>query len=220
MLGRRIGDDTIRVVLCDDHEMFLEGLEAILRGAADIEVVGVARDGESALGLERELEPDVLVLDLHLGGGMSGWDVLERRKRRGGGPGRVLIASGLAADSDVQGAVDDGASGYVLKAANSKELVLAIRRLAGGEVYFSPDVQRALLPGLSNRSGGKPTQREARVLRMIGSGATDEQIAERLNISRTTVRRALDGLYEKLGTDEGRRKREALVLKAIERGWL
>lgn len=211
----------IRVVLCDDHEMFLEGMAATLRSAG-VDVVATARDGRTVLELEERLRPDVIVLDLDLGAGMSGWEVLERRRRRGTDHSRVVIASGLAADSDVQGAVDDGASGYVLKAANTRELVLAIRRAARGLVYFSPDVQHVLVgDGGSGASGaGRATEREAKVLRMVGRGDTDQEIAGQLNVSRTTVRRALDELCAKLGIGGGSCRRHTLIKRAIERGWL
>jgi DNA-binding NarL/FixJ family response regulator len=128
---------------------------------------------------------------------------------------KVVIASGLAADSDLHGAIDDGANGYVLKAANTGELVLAIQPVAEGLAYFSPDVQHVFLAG-----GAKPTEREYKVLRLAYDGLTDLEIARRLSISRTTERRALDALYDKLGIGEGSRKRATLFKHAAERGWL
>lgn len=181
----------IRVLICDDHPIFRDGLRAILRDHPSLEVVGEAKDGVEAVQQFRTLRPDVALMDIDMPE-LSG---LEATKRivEARWPGKVLILS-LYDDEDlIAGCLDAGAAGYVLKDGPTSELIFAIEAAHRGERYLSP---RALSVVLEQaREGGDKTgtrydlltDREREVLRRLADGHSSKDIALKLNLSIKTV---------------------------------
>jgi two-component system response regulator NreC len=181
----------IRVLICDDHPLFREGLRAILREQPAFEVAGEARSGIEAVDLTRNLRPDVVLMDIDMPE-LSG---LEATRRIGEArmPSKVLILS-LYDDEDlIAGCLDAGAAGYVLKDGPTSQLLFAIEAVHRGERYMSP---RALSVVVEHaREGGKGTgtrydlltNREREVLKLLADGFSSKELAARLNLSVKTV---------------------------------
>jgi len=181
----------IRVVLADDHRMLREALRSTLEKEPDIEVVGEAADGSSTLKVVRDLEPDVIVLDVAMPE-MNGMDAAARIFTRF--PKTKIIA--LSAYSDkryVEQMLKAGAVGYVVKASAGTELLRAIRAAAAGETYVCPEVANILVSDLkAQRNKAASTaaplsRREREVLQLLAEGHRSPAIAERLFISVATV---------------------------------
>lgn len=210
----------IRVLIADDHGILRAGLRSLLDSASETEVVGEARDGEEALRLAKELRPDVLLVDISMPGA-SGIEVA--RRLHGTLPEtRVLILTVHEDQSLIQEAMRAGAAGYIVKRAVESELFNAIAAVQRGELYVHPAVTRALLEEDSRdeRSASHPgvhlTPRETEVLRLIGEGYTNSQMAELLDIGVRTVETHRANLMGKLGL----RSRVELVRYAREKGLL
>lgn len=204
----------IRIVLADDHPVVRAGLRAMLASDPGLAVVGEAATPDAAVGLAVELEPDVVLMDLQFGTDETGADAT-RRIRALSEPPAVLVLTNYDTDGDILGAVEAGASGYLLKDAPPEELVAAIRAAAAGETALAPAIAGRLLermraphPGLSAR--------EAEVLGLVAEGAANTEIAARLHISDATVKSHLVHIYTKLGVSS----RTAAVAVARDRGML
>ena len=191
----------IRVLICDDHALFREGLRAILREQPGFEVVGEAGNGIEAVEVTRRLRPDVVLMDIDMPE-LSGLEAT-RRICRSPGP-RVLILS-LYDDEDlVAGCLDAGAAGYVLKDGPTSQLLFAIEAVHRGERYLSP---RALSVVVDHaRKGGKGTgtrydlitDREREVLKLLADGFSSKEIATKLKLSVKTVEAHKYNLMRKL----------------------
>jgi two-component system response regulator NreC len=210
----------IRVLIADDHGILRAGLRSLLDSASETEVVGEARDGEEALRLAKELRPDVLLVDISMPGA-SGIEIA--RRLRGTLPEtRVLILTVHEDQSLIREAIRAGAAGYIVKRAVESELFNAIAAVQRGELYVHPAVTRALLEEDSRdeRSASHPgvqlTPRETEVLRLIGDGYTNSQMAELLHIGVRTVETHRANLMGKLGLHS----RVELVRYAREKGLL
>jgi DNA-binding NarL/FixJ family response regulator len=210
----------IRVVLADDHHLVRQGLRALLEKAGDIEVVGEAADGQEALELVERLLPDVLLVDIampHLNG-VEAVGRLRGLKVKT----RALILSMYTDDTLVRQALRNGAKGYLLKRAVSDELLLAVRAVARGDTYLSPEVAGPLLtPLVTGQSGGEAatpldrlTAREREVLQLIAEGHTNRAIAAHLTLSEKTVEKHRGHLMAKLTLHDT----AALVRFAIKHG--
>jgi two-component system, NarL family, response regulator NreC len=198
-------DSVIRVVLIDDHAVVRAGIKAVLSTASDIDVIGEGRTGKEALSLAQRLDPDVIVMDLSMGE-MDGADAtreLVRRKTRA----RILILTMHAAEAYVVQLLEAGASGYLVKSAEDRELVDAVRAVAHGDVYTQPAAARALAQRIQRSSQnseerekfGRLTDREQNVLRFVARGYSAPEIAEKLFISSKTVDSYRQRINEKLG---------------------
>lgn len=184
---------TVRVALIDDHKMLREALRALLAAEPGIEVVGEAGSGREALVLARRLVPQVLVLDNGLPD-MTGIDVA-RRLRADLSPVRILALSEHTDRRVVQEMLKAGAAGYVTKTAAGEELVRAIRAVASGQSFLSPEVARTVLGDYACACGAEhhappPTclgARERDVLRLIAEGEHSPSIAAHLGIAVATV---------------------------------
>jgi len=198
-------DSVIRVVLSDDHAVVRAGLKAVLSTASDIEVVGEGRNGKDALSLAERLDPDVIVMDLSMGE-MDGADAtraLVEKKTRA----KILILTMHAAESYVVQLLEAGASGYLVKSAEDRELLDAVRAVAHGDVYTQPAAARALAHRIQRSAEnseerekfGKLTGREQNVLRFVARGYSAPEIAEKLFISSKTVDSYRQRINEKLG---------------------
>ena len=199
----------IRVLIAEDQSMVAGALAALLQIEGDIEVVGTARDGREALDLAHNLRPDVVVTDIEMPE-MSGLE-LAKRLRDEGGRERVVILTTFARTGYLRRALDAGASGYVLKAAPSRDLAEAIRRIhAGG---------RAIDPELAAEAWGEIdplSDREREVLRLTESGQSAGDIAAELHLSEGTVRNYLSEAISKLSA---RNRIDAARIARIK-GWL
>ncbi|HEU0204884.1 MAG TPA: response regulator transcription factor [Burkholderiaceae bacterium] len=194
---------TIRVALADDHRMLRESLRGIIDAEGDLEVVGDAGDGPSALDLVLRLSPDVLVLDIRMPV-MNGIEIAKRLKSLHS-PVKVLALSGFDDKAFVKEMLKAGASGYVAKTATAAELTQAIRAVARGQSFLSPEVTRGLVSDLAPQSGRSAPpvsclgQREREVLRLLAEGHRSPAIAEKLHISPATVETHRRNIMTKLG---------------------
>jgi len=180
---------TIRVLLVEDHRMVREALREVLSKVPDMEVVGEAGDAHDGLELARSSAPDVIVLDIRLPG-LNGIEVAARI-RDSGSTARIVALSAFSDKRFVTEMLRSGASGYVTKSAAGTELVSAIRAVAGGHGYFSPEIAATLVADVRDRSTTPAAQplarRERQVLRLIAEGARSAEIAAQLNITVATV---------------------------------
>ncbi len=182
---------TIRIVLADDHRMLRDALVLVLGREVDIEVVGVADDGPSALTRVRECMPDMVVLDIAMPG-MNGVEVAQILHRDLPDI-RILVLSAYVDKRFVLEALKAGATGYVVKTAAAIELARAIRTVASGEHYLSPEITSVVVGQFTVDSetpvapAGTLTAREREVLRLVAEGVRTTAIARRLGIAEATV---------------------------------
>jgi len=197
-----------RVLLADDHPMMLEGLRKLLE--PECEVVGMVADCHALLEAAKRLRPDLVVADIS----MPGFDGIEATRRlQVALPGvRILILSVHNEPSWMRAAFDAGACGYLTKTSAPEEIETAVREVLKGQYYVSPAVTRAVLgatvPGAIRRPAERRrsdtqeqfTRREHDIVRLVGLGMSNKEIAQRLGVSVTTVRTHLSKVYDKLGT--------------------
>lgn len=192
----------IRVLIVDDHPVFRDGMAAVLAAVPDLEVVGVAADGEQALAAITESAPDVVLMDLNLPG-LSGVAATQAITQRAVSPA-VLVVTMVDDDDTVVAALRAGARGYVLKGANGEEVADAVRTVASGGAVFGAGVaDRVLLMTARTRTPAGAdhdslTEREREVLALIGEGASNAQIARRLDLSLKTVQNHVSRILDKL----------------------
>ena len=193
--------EDIRVVLADDHDLFRRGLRDLLEERG-IRVVGEASDGDDAVRLARHAMPDVVVMDLSMPR-VSGIEAT-RRLAESAPAVRVLALTASVDDASVMEAVEAGVVGYLLKDAGAEEIAAGVRAAAGGESLVSPRVATKLLARLrrarDNGAVGEAdlSERELEVLRLLGEGCDNEQIAEALVISPSTVKHHVGSILAKL----------------------
>jgi DNA-binding NarL/FixJ family response regulator len=188
----------IRVVVADDHRVVRVGLEQLLATFDDIQVVGSAAGGEEAITLCRELEPDVLLLDLSMPD-LDGIEVTDQL-RESVPRTRVVVFTSFSDRERIVRALDSGAIGYLLKDAEPEEILAAIRVAARGESPIAPRAAAELLAHRKTRSSVvELTAREREVLRLVVDGLANKQIARRLGISEKTVKGHLTNLFQRIG---------------------
>lgn len=193
----------IRVVLVDDHAMVRAGLEQLLGGDMDVEVVGTASDGLAAVDVVKETLPDVVLMDLQ----MPGTDgVSATRMIRDEAPMvQVVILTSFSDRERIVGALDAGAVGYLLKDAEPEEILAGVRAAARGESPLHPRAARELLVARSDPKQPKDagrvdlTPREVEVLTLVRQGLANKQIARRLGISERTVKAHLTSCFQRIG---------------------
>ena len=203
--------EVIRVVVVDDHALHRDGTRQILEAHPDLRVVGDAASGEVALALVNQLRPDVVLMDIRLPG-MNGIEVT-RRLTRDHPEVRVLMVSAYDEDEYVRGALEVGAAGYLRKTAPGKELVQAVRAVAGGASVLQSGLTARLLVSTRQpeRGAADLTERELGVLGLLAAGLHNREVAARLGISARTVDRHCDNIYAKLGVGS----RTEAVVRAI-----
>jgi DNA-binding NarL/FixJ family response regulator len=188
----------IRVVVADDHRVVRVGLEQLLSTFDDVEAVGLAAGGEEAVALCRELEPDVLLLDLSMPD-MDGIEVTGRLRTTTPGT-RVVVFTSFSDRERIVRALDAGAIGYLLKDAEPEEIHAAIRAAARGESPLAPRAAAELLADRRARPATvELTAREREVLGLVVDGLANKQIARRLGISEKTVKGHLTNLFQRIG---------------------
>lgn len=201
----------IRLVLIDDHPVFLEGLTQALGRQPDLMVVGQGTDGSEALALWEQHRPDVLLLDLSMTG-LHGLDALARVRRQHPAA-RVLMLTSSDDGADAVAALDGGAAGYITKAARYDELVAAIREVHAGGRPIGEAVARRLA---ARERGGPLTPRELEVLELLREGLTYAEIGERLGVAQRTARAHVVAVKEKLAAANNAQA----VARGFERGLL
>ena len=206
-----------RVLLVDDHPIWRDALERDLV-TAGFTVIGAFADAESAVRAAPALRPDVVLMDLQLPG-MSGVDATAALVALDPGV-RILMFSASGEDADVLAAVKAGARGYLVKSARREELLAAVERTAAGEATFSPGLA-ALVLGEYRRIGREEaspaavlTERETEILRLVSTGLSAKQIAQRLVVSHRTVQNHIQRTLQKLQLHN----RVELTRWAIEQG--
>ena len=198
----------IRVLIADDQALVRAGLSALLGAEDDIEVVGVAEDGLQALERARELRPDVACLDIRMPG-RDGIEVARALDADESGPIPVLILTTFDLDDYVFGALEAGASGFLLKDADPDEIVRAVRQVAAGQGAIDQTLTRRILrefvqrrrlqPVTAQRADGLLTAREREILLLLAEGLSNEEIAARLVVEVSTVKSHLARMLPKLG---------------------
>jgi DNA-binding NarL/FixJ family response regulator len=196
---------TIRVLVADDQRIVREGLCTLLALLEDVEVVGVAADGDEAVRLAISSDPDVVLMDLR----MPRCDGVEATRRlQTEAPGiKVLVLTTYADDRSVIDALRAGARGYLTKDAGAEEIERALRQLTHGQAAIDPAVQHHLLDVIATTAPSEEqatnlpdglTAREAEVLALIAQGLSNRQIAERLFINESTVKTHINHLFTKV----------------------
>ncbi|MGK5630391.1 response regulator [Streptomyces sp. URMC 123] len=203
----------IGVLLADDHPVVREGLCAILETAEGIRVVGQAGSGEEAVTVAAAIAPDVVLLDLRMGG-MDGVAATGHILRRSPGS-KVVILTTYESDTDILRAVEAGAAGYLLKGSSRAELIAAVHAAARGETVLTPSLAPKLFRARVVEQSAL-SSRECEVLRLVSRGRTNADIGKELFISEATVKTHLLRAFRKLGVSD----RTAAVIKAMERGLL
>jgi DNA-binding NarL/FixJ family response regulator len=214
---------SVRVLLADDQTLVRSGFRVLLERTEGIEVVGEVSDGEQAVRHARADRPDVVLMDIR----MPGLDGLEATRRIASDPEltdvRVIMLTTFDLDESVFEALQDGASGFLLKDVEPDDLRNAVRVVANGEALLSPSVTRRLIaefvsqPGRTRHSPSELeelTDREREVMALVAAGLTNDEIAERLVISPATSKTHVSRILLKLGA----RDRAQLVVMAYESG--
>ncbi len=211
-------NESIRVLIVDDHRLFREGLAALLSVTDNLLVVGEAQNGLEAVELAQKLEPDVVIMDIQMPimGGLEA----TRRILAHSQHVRILVVSMFEDDDNVFSAMQAGARGYILKGAAPEELLRAIQAVARGEALFAPSIANRLIryfnraPQLPANLLPELSARERELLALIAQGKTNPQMASSLEISEKTVRNHITSIFSKLQVTS----RAEAILKAKEVG--
>jgi DNA-binding NarL/FixJ family response regulator len=214
----------IRVLLVDDQSLVRTGFRMILEDESGIEVVGEAADGKAGVEAAERLHPDVVVMDIRMPV-LDGIEATRRIVRDGAAPNaRVLILTTFDADENVVEALRAGASGFLLKDVTPVDFVVAIKTIADGDALLAPTVTRRLLdryadrlPPVNNERNAALrdlTEREIEVLKLVGRGLSNREIAERLVLAEPTVKTHVSHVFDKLDL----RDRAQAVVLAYEAG--
>jgi DNA-binding NarL/FixJ family response regulator len=209
----------IRVLIADDQPLVRSGFRMILEERDDLELIGEAADGEQAVALARELDPDVILMDVrmpHLDGVEATRRLVDANTRA-----RILVLTTFDLDEYVYAAIRAGASGFLLKDVQPNDLVDAIRVVAAGNSLFGPAATERLVarfsgagPTAPTRSLDDLTERERETLRLLASGLSNAELARQLHVSETTVKTHVSAVLRKLGV----RDRVQAVIAAYDAG--
>jgi two-component system, NarL family, response regulator LiaR len=194
-------EQTIRILIVDDHTIVRKGIKALLAETNDIQVAGEAGNGIEAIKLSKQLQPDVILMDIM----MPNMDGIEAtRQITASQPEvRVLVLTSFVGDDKVFPAIKAGALGYLLKDSDPAELIRSIHKVHQGEPSLPPAIARKIMKEIKDDPAEKPTPepltaREVQVLRLLAEGLSNEEIAAQLGISEVTVRTHISHLLAKL----------------------
>jgi DNA-binding NarL/FixJ family response regulator len=208
-------NSTVRVLICDDHEVVRTGLRTMLSLHDSLEVVGEATNGQSAIDQCAAVEPNLVLMDMKMPG-MDGPTTIARMRARFPGL-KILALTAFDEPQLVARALAAGAAGYLLKDTDEDELIAAIQLAAAGYGAGTPSVSQSTIDDARKASGGDyrapVTARETEVLRLVASGLTNPQISKRLNISVSTVNHHVHNLLDKLGA---KTRTEAVTISVRE----
>lgn len=210
----------IRVLIVDDQTVVREGLAAILGTDPEIEVVGLACDGQEALKMVAETEPDVVLMDLKMP--LLNGVQATQRLRRSHPDVHILVLTTYAADQWVFDALRAGAAGYLLKDTRRGQLIAAVKGTAQGKSYLDPSIAAKVMQQAIALPGSTPaeqpieplTERELQVLHFLTKGYSNPAIAQRLHLARGTVRNYVSAILQKLGVSD----RTQAAVEALRRG--
>ncbi|MBV8414768.1 MAG: response regulator transcription factor [Verrucomicrobia bacterium] len=202
----------VTVVVADDHPVIRAGLVQVLNSQKDIRVIGEAADGSEACAIYEQLLPDVMILDLRLPK-MDGLQVLRELASLKLPRPRAIIMTSYDSDHDVSQAVRLGAKAFLLKLAESEEILEAVRRVARGESFFSPEIGLRLAESMSRP---ELSQREIQVLQKLAIGKSNKEIGAALYITEGTVKYHVKSILKKL---DAVGRAEAIAI-AVKRGWV
>jgi NarL family two-component system response regulator LiaR len=202
-------EQTIRVMIVDDHDMVRKGLATFLKVNADLELVGEARDGKEALRMCVQVKPDVVLMDLvmpEMDGTTATREIKERWPEV-----QVIALTSFQEQELVREVLQAGAIGYLLKNVMVDELAEAVRGAYAGRSTLAPEAAQALIQSAVREPevGGDLTPREREVLALIVEGMSNPEIAERLSVSRSTARAHVSNILSKLGVTN---RAEAIAL--------
>lgn len=196
-------EEMLRILLVDDHPLVREGLRALLTSLPGMSIVGEADNGEEAVKMAQELQPDIILMDLQMPG-LNGIEATRRILQANPHIG-ILVLTMLEGDDSVFGAMRAGARGYILKGAGKSEVVRAITVVAHREAIFSPQIAQRLMqyfasmrPAIPAQAFPDLTEREREILSLIVDGKTNAQIAEVLSLSPKTVSNHISNIFSKL----------------------
>lgn len=211
--------DTIRLFIADDHQLFREGLRALFLSIEDIDIVGEASDGQTAIDQISELQPDVVLMDIQMPG-VNGIEATRRIATISPHIGTIILTM-YDDDDSVFSAMRAGARGYILKGADQQEMLRTIRAVSDGEALFGPgiasrlmDFFSALPPQSSPDVFPELTERERQVLEFIARGHNNQEIADQLFIANKTVRNHVSNIFSKLQVVD----RAQAIIRAREAG--
>ena len=217
-----ISASPVRIIVADDHEVVRSGFAGQLGTQPDFTVVGTAADGREAVRIGRELQPDVILMDIRMPG-MDGIEATRQLTRGGPGGPRILVLTTFDLDEYVYDALRAGASGFLLKDVTAEGLVDAVRVIAAGDALLAPGVTRRLISEFAHRPPAEPrrmlpleelTARETEVLQLVAEGLSNHEIAARLVVTAETVKTHVSHILNKLGL----RDRTQAVVTAYETG--
>ena len=193
----------IKVLLVDDQQLVREGLRRMLEFDEEIKVVGEASSGEEALVKAKDLNPDIILMDIRMPG-MSGIEATRQLKEQGCTANIIMLT--IYEDKFLAQSAEAGASGYLLKDINHEDLIKAIWLAYNGQSPFSPSVTRTLFKQFANmvevNRKSILTQRQLEILRLIASGVTNRSIADKLYLSEATIKRETSAIFSKLGATD------------------
>ena len=214
-----MSDEKIKVLIVDDHQVVRQGLRTFLELQADVVVVGEAGDGQAAVEMARQLQPDVVLMDLVMPR-LDGIAATQQVKALAPAV-KVIALTSFTEDDKVFPAIQAGASSYLLKDVSPDELVEAIRAAYRGEARLHPDITRKLMEQVTRQSSPAPmvtveklTEREVDVVRLVAQGRSNHEIAQELVISEKTVKTHISNILGKLHLDD----RTQLAIYAIKTG--
>lgn len=211
-----------RILIVDDHPLIRSGLRALLGRDGEFEVAGEASDGYHALELAEQLRPDVVMLDVSMPR-LNGIDVAQKISEKF--PSICIIVVSIHSDEGyVLRALKAGAKGYLLKASSEGEILNAVRAVAAGQAYLSPEISRLLVEEYVREMRFRGVEdsydllsiREKEILQLLASGTTNRQIAEMIHVSVATVETHRTNIFQKLGLHS----LPELILYAVRKGLL
>ena len=202
----------IRILIVDDHPVVRDGLLGMLSGRPDLEIAGVASDGQQAVEQSARLCPQVILMDLRMPV-LDGVEAITRIRARQPEV-HVLVLTTYDTDADILRAIEAGATGYILKDAPREDLYRAIQATAQGQTYLSPTVASRLMDQLRAPAETALSPREVEVLEWVAKGASNKEIARHLHLSEATVKSHLLHIFTKLGVND----RTQAVTLAVQKG--
>ena len=207
--------DVVRILVADDHPLTRDGIRAALALDAELEVVGEASDGQEAVYLAEQVQPDVVLMDVRMPvlGGIGATQKISRTVPNA----RVVMLTVEETQARVGEAIQAGAAGYLLKDIDARELARAVHLAAEGSAVIHPSLTRQFIEEIRQLTRGEQSvsslsAREVEVLQMIAYGSTNREVAEALHISPQTVKTYLERIFTKLGVSD-RTRAVAVALK-------